>query len=88
MKRRASPNVDIENDRPKKATRRNEGVVDSNSGSISSIQMSRSAPTAPQSAKPQQASAQILNDSSKPTASTAHVNNQEEVNFVAIDQII
>ncbi|KAI7785585.1 hypothetical protein LA080_006605 [Diaporthe eres] len=65
LKRRASARIDIENDRPHKTIRRNEGVVDGDSGSISSIQ--------------------ILNGR---TAPTAHVNNQEEVNFVAIDQII
>lgn len=85
LKRRASENLDIDNDRPHKAIRREEGVVDSSSGSSPHIQMSRSVP---QSTNPQTASAHSLNDRANRTASTAHANKQEEVNFVAIDQII
>lgn len=85
LKRRASANFDIDNDRPHKAIRREEGVFDSSSGSSSHIQMSRSVP---QSTNPQPASAQSPNDRANRTVSTAHANKQEEVNFVAIDQII
>lgn len=85
LKRRASVNADIDNDRPHKAIRQNEGVVHGNSGSSPSVLMSRSAS---QSTKPQPASVQSLNHYAYTTASTAPANNEEDVFFVAIDQII
>lgn len=91
LKRRASVDVDVDNNRPRKATRRNEQIAEVENEFISSSKVSPSGlypPATRPSPKLQPHSVQSLAGHAKPSASTLQASNQEEVIFVAIDHII